>query len=189
MISLPLIAADNKYIKTYRGSGDDYILIEKQIDDLPAAATIFGNIAERHFSVKSYSATGEYIDLLVNTTDYYQGTVPFDLGSNKTVRFLDIKAIGNWTVIVYPLIAIPHLTKKVSDTGDSLLWINGAGSMLSIIGNSSERHFSVKSFDSYGNYNDLLVNTTNRYSGKLRLPKDSLILQISAVGDWSIELL
>ncbi|MFA7018737.1 MAG: hypothetical protein WC239_07120 [Sphaerochaetaceae bacterium] len=191
IISFPLTAAADEYINTYQGSGDDYIQIKKTIDDFPAAALILGNSAGRHFAVTSYSSTGEYIDLLVNTTDSYKGTVPIDLGSNKTAKFLEINAVGAWSIHIYPIIAIPHVTSEAvfSGTGDSLLWIDGTGSMLSIKGNSSERHFCVTAYDSYGSYNGLLVNTTNRYSGRVRLPKDSLILQIGATGDWSVELL
>ncbi len=190
IINFSLSAESNEFINTYEGSGDDYIQIEKAMDELPAAAMIFGNSAGRHFSITSYTASGDYIDLLVNTTDKYSGTVPIDLGITEKAKYLEINAVGTWSINIYPIPAIPQLTSTnaVSDTGDYLLWIEGDGSMLLINGNSSERHFSVIAYDIYGNYNGLLVNTTDRYSGRVRLPKDSLILQISAVGDWSIEL-
>ena len=190
IVSFPLSAATSDLINTYEGSGDDYIRIEKTMEEIPAAVLISGNSAGRHFSITSNAASGDYIDLLVNTTEKYSGTVPIDLGTPEKAKYLEINAVGTWTIHVYPIPAIPKLTSTdvVSDTGDALLWIEGDGNVLSINGNSSERHFAITAYDKYGNYNGLLVNTTDRYSGRVRLPKDSLILQVSAVGNWSIGL-
>lgn len=190
LCSFSLAAATNEYINEYGGSGDDYIRIEKTIHEIPAAVLVLGNSSSRHFSVTSYSASGTYIDLLVNTTEPYNGIVPIDLGTKDDAKYLEVNAVGSWKIFVYPIFAIPNVTSgsAVSDSGDSLLWIEGEGSVLSVNGNSAGRHFSIVAYDEYGDYNGLLVNTTDRYSGRVRLPKDSLILQISAVGDWSIEL-
>ena len=53
-------------------------------------AHIIGNSASRYFGITSYDNSGETIDLLVNTTDPYEGTVVL---KSDTVLF-EINAVG-----------------------------------------------------------------------------------------------
>ncbi|MFW5486252.1 MAG: hypothetical protein ACOCJN_08850 [Spirochaetaceae bacterium JB067] len=191
ILLIPLSANEGEeFITMYEGMGDDFISIEKAIPDYPALMLVYGNSDERHFAITSYDETNEYLDLLVNTTDRYLGTVPLDLGSAGNTAFLEINATGAWQLIIYPIFAAERLEKNIDyyDTGDNVLWIEEEGSLLEIAGNGGERHFSVIAYDSFGNYSDLLVNTTDVYAGRVRLPSDTLILQVSAVGDWTMTL-
>ena len=58
-----------------------------------------------------------------------------------------------------------------------------------ISGNTDARHFAVKGYDTTGNSTELLVNTTEPYSGITLDPTQSTsTLEVSAEGDWLIEL-
>jgi hypothetical protein len=176
--------------KEYSGSGDDIVILEKPDEGLPALLVVSGNSQSRHFSITSYSSSRERIDLLINSTEPYSGIVAVDLPVGTETGILEITATGSWSIDVYHIGAAPKISVEnpKSDSGDNVLWIEGDASIATITGNSSERHFSIKSYNGNGNYSDLLVNTTDRYSGKVLLPKHTLLLQISAVGSWSIEL-
>ncbi len=176
--------------KEYSGSGDDILLVEKPDSDLPALLVIRGNSSSGFFSVSSYDENQEQIDLLVNTTNPYSGIVPVDLPVGTNTKMLEITATGSWVVNVYSIGSAPKVSSgsPKSDEGDNLLWIEGEASLASISGNSASSHFAVEAFDGNGNYSKLLVNTTDPYSGKVMLPKGTLLLKISAVGSWSVSL-
>lgn len=180
--------------RNYSGHGDDLIAIEKPISDLPALAIIRGNTTKRHFAVKSYDHEMDYITLLVNTTDAYMGVIPIDLPNTTVTGYLEIKAQGPWEISI---ISIGDATRiklgeQKTGIGDHVLWVEDDGvntaKSARIDGNPLSNHFAVKAFDSYGLYNGLLVNTTSRYSGRVRMPKDTLVIVIKAVGEWTITL-
>ena len=54
-----------------------------------------------------------------------------------------------------------------------------------INGNDDGAYFGVKS---YGDSEDLLVNTTEPYSGTVKLKYDPEVLRITAEGDWNVTL-
>ena len=72
------------------GTGDDVI---KLAGSEPDIATISGNQDERHFSVIAYYGSRSP-DLLVNTTDVYQGQVVISNGA----IILDVSAADNWSI-------------------------------------------------------------------------------------------
>ena len=61
----------------------------------------------------------------------------------------------------------------------------GTPDLAHIKGNEQARHFSVKG---YGSSSDLLVNTTDPYEGTVILANDTIVLDITASGAWSIEV-
>lgn len=166
---------------TYSGSGDDVITID-QLEGV-FVFHIVGNQEERHFSVKGYDSSGESTELLVNTTSAYEGTTIDP--SQKTVM-LEIKATGDWSIDVKSIFEMGTISsgETVSGSGDSVILVSSYGSTANISGNTSERHFSVKS---YGSESDkLLVNTTEVYEGTVMLIGKPIILEVNAVGEWSI---
>ena len=72
------------------GEGDAVLLVFPPV----LTADIAGNENSSHFSVKSYDINGNYLDLLVNTTDPYAGTVMMGLDASTLV----ISAEGPWTI-------------------------------------------------------------------------------------------
>lgn len=73
------------------GHGDDVIMLTGAPRDI---AVINGNGDARYFSVTSWGPNG--IDLLVNTTDAYQGQVVLD----REALYLEVAASGPWTIQV-----------------------------------------------------------------------------------------
>ena len=72
------------------GKGDEIIIINGVTPDL---AVITGNTSSRHFAVKAYGAGG-YADLLVNTTDPYEGTVVI----KGALLLVEVFASDNWSI-------------------------------------------------------------------------------------------
>jgi len=64
----------------FTGSGDNVIEIDKGVG--PAIIHINGNATSRHFAVQNVDNSNQTIDLLVNTTDPYDGYRPLDFRSS-----------------------------------------------------------------------------------------------------------
>ncbi len=69
---------------SYTNTGD-YVF---KIDSGISSVNIEGNEAERYFGVTSYNINFDESDLLVNTTEYYEGTVSVDTG----MRYFEVNA-------------------------------------------------------------------------------------------------
>lgn len=182
----PLHAQD----ESYSGTGDDVVRIDKPKADRPALLVIDGNREGRHFSVIGYTANRERTGVLVNTTDSYSGIVPLDLPPTENTAFLEVSASGSWAIDLYPIGAAQTVDVPGSfdGEGDRVLWVEGEPSTAEIRGNQNQRHFSVIAYDQYGNRQKVLVNTTDPYDGTVLMPRDVLLLEVSASGSWTIRL-
>lgn len=167
----------------YSGSGDDVITI----DPLPEGYVfdITGNSAGRHFAVTAYDAEGNQLDLLVNTTEPYSGVTTDNAQRAAT---LEIKASGGWSVEMRSIYTLPVMSsgETYSGSGDFILVAVNPGSTATITGNPDARHFAVIGVG-HGVY-DLLVNTTEAYSGTVKLSPNTAGFIVTAVGDWTITL-
>ena len=167
----------------YSGTGDDVVQITP-----PEGKYVFritGNQEERHFSVKAYDSFAEYIDLLVNTTSQYSG-VTYD--PTQSTAMLEISATGDWTIELVSIYTMDALISgnSISGEGDAVLQVFAPVLTADIQGNDASAHFSVKSYDMDGGYLDLLVNTTDPYSGTVMMGLDVSTLVIAAEGPWTI---
>lgn len=167
----------------YSGTGDDVVQITP-----PEGKYVFritGNQEGRHFSVKAYDSMAEYIDLLVNTTSQYSG-VTYD--PTQSTAMLEVSATGDWTIEVVSIYTMDALISgnSISGEGDAVLQVFAPVLTADIQGNDASAHFSVKSYDMDGGYLDLLVNTTDPYSGTVMMGLDVSTLVISAEGPWTI---
>ena len=170
----------------FTGNGDAIVDVVKETG--PALVRITGNASSRHFAVINYDANNEQIDLLVNTTDPYDGVRPLDfLDDRHTYRF-EVKATGAWTIEIFPLSTIYKLQipGEISGTGDFVFAITGGKPDTALItGNANSRHFAVMG---YGSSVDLLVNTTDPYHGTVLLSSDLLIIEVDSESDWTISI-
>ena len=167
----------------YSGTGDDVVQITP-----PEGKYVFritGNQEEGHFSVKAYDSFAEYIDLLVNTTSQYSG-VTYD--PTQSTAMLEVGATGDWTIELVSIYTMDALISgnSISGEGDAVLQVFAPVLTADIQGNDASAHFSVKSYDMDGGYLDLLVNTTDPYSGTVMMGLDVSTLVISAEGPWTI---
>ena len=154
----------------------------------PAIVHIVGNSSWSYFGVKSYDSNGNQVDLLVNTTDAYEGTVPINFTKRDKASRFAIDAVGEWTIEIKPLnearfVSVPG---TVVGNGDDVIVLTGKKPDLAhIVGNSDSRYFGVIG---YSQTRDLLVNTTDPFDGKVILNKDTIVLVITASGEWTIDV-
>ena len=169
---------------TYTGTGDDFISIEKPEGlELAALLHVRGNPESRHFAVLSFDEFGEQVSLLVNTTDPYEGLVPLDFMDGEYSTHLEINATGDWEIEIRPLALIDSydVPGEVVGNGDYVFAIEGQSQSVLIEGNPQERHFAVVG---YGDRYHLMVNTVDRYDGRVRVPSDVAIIEVAATSDW-----
>lgn len=170
--------------QTYSGSGDDIVTLNLPADKA-AILHIVGNGGSQHFAVISHGPTGEQIDLLVNTTDPYDGVRVVNLLQGEEITTLEVTASSAWTIELKPLTDARHATAPGTTQGqnDDVLIVDGdVGSTAHITGNQGSQHFAVIA---YGDGRDLLVNTTDPYDGRVYV-SDPVLLDITGVGPWSI---
>lgn len=172
---------------TFTGVGDSIVDVSAYSDRL-LALVVGGNSASRHFAVIPYDEDGDRLGSLVNTTDVYAGLLPLNL--RGTAAFLEIKAVGEWKIVAYPLAVAPRIVKGEPYTGkgDFVLIVDDSSvRTATIIGNQADRHFAVHGYDKSGSPR-LLVNTTEPYVGTVLLRRDTILLVFQAVGEWIVTL-
>ena len=168
------------------GSGDSIIDIEKS--NISMVVHIIGNSSSSHFAVTSYNKNGERIELLVNTTEPYNGIRPLDLMSGEWTSRFEISASGDWIIEVLPLSSLRVLFVPGSIEGkDDEVFIvtGGIPDLAKINGNNSSNYFGVLA---YNGGRDLLVNTTDPYDGTVMLNNKTIIIEVIAIDGWSIEI-
>ncbi len=170
----------------YEGTGDSVVDVVTPISQ-PAIAHIVGNGASRYFSITTYGPTNNQLDLLVSTTDPYDGRRPLDLTTGSTVAHFEVKASSAWSIDIEPLQSARRGASPgtIEGDGDDVLLINPNPSRAHIVANADSRYFSVKS---YRTSSDLLVSTTDPYDGTVLIPSTAnFLFEIQSVGHWRIE--
>lgn len=166
---------------TYTGNGDDVITLAPF--DGVFVFHITGNSSKHHFAVKGYDSNGENTGLFVNTTSAYDGIT---IDPKQETTTLEVNASGDWIIEVQSINKMETISsgETLSGSGDTVIVVSSYGSTATISGNAGNNHFAVKS---YGRKRDkLLVNTTEVYEGTVMLSGEPIILEIDAVGEWSI---
>lgn len=172
--------------KSYSGSGSDVVAIEKPGgSDGAVIVHVTGNAESRYFGVTGFDDAGQQTDLLVNTTDQYDGITLLDAWKGQTTTRLQVTAEGDWTIEIRPLemaqrAAVPGAT---SGTGDNVLMLEGKPDTAHIVGNADGRYFGVIG---HGKLWDLLVNTTDPYDGRVIVNTSTVVIEVKAIGDWQI---
>jgi hypothetical protein len=174
---------------TLEGSGDDVVDANLGFRIGTAHITYEGT---GHFAVKNLDDNNEWIDLLVNDSGPYDGWLPigfFD-SEEQTERF-EVNASGPWKIIVYPLseVNMNHICDVptvCTGKGDDIVFLRGSKPDKAHVTSVEKGHFAVKSI-SLSDY-DLLVNDTGPYEGTVLLDPDTIVLIISAEGNWSIDI-
>lgn len=170
----------------YSGSGDTILQIE-----LPAGPDSIGIATMSHsgssnFAVWSLDANLNQSDLLVNEIGSYAGTVPFNLSSSEQITAFEISADGPWAVTLRDVLTVREVPQGTTTTGqgdDVLVYLGDA--TVADIAHTGDSNFAVWS---YGSGSDLLVNEIGSYTGQVRWPAGTALIQISANGAWTIDL-
>lgn len=175
----------------FSGSGDDIVDLDIPDDFGDYVFQICGNESAEHFSVISYNSQGEYSELLVNTSDPYEGVT---MDASQDVARLEVKATGEWSISVTSLYSMPMvgLDEVHGGTGDAVfLNAGGAGDGTAhISGNEESRHFAVTAYVLDGDVFDreLWVNTTEAYEGTVMTGGTPIIIVVDASDAWEITL-
>lgn len=168
------------------GTGDSIVDVKKW--DGPALAHITGNASSRFFAITNYDADNNKIDLLVNTTDNYDGIKGIDFNETSTTR-LEIKAVGKWRIEILPMTSarVLEVPGKIEGNGDDVIVLRGGKpDIANITGNAASRFFAILGWDENGR--DLLVNTTDVYDGQVLMSGSTFLLEITAEGKWTIDV-
>lgn len=176
----------------YEGTGDSIVDIKNPFG--LAIIHIVGNSGSQYFGVKTYDASNNELDLLVNTGDPYDGVRPLDWEDGKKAARLEIKSGGKWHVDISPLASLEKNQPPTTVTGKGdnvvLFCCDAKVDTLKIKGNANKGYFGVVA---WGTDTELLVNTGDPYDGTVLLPGDLAVgsgiftLVIRAEGDWSVE--
>jgi hypothetical protein len=154
---------------------------------------IIGNSDSRYFSVESLSNSGETIDYIASSSEPYDGYRLIDLSTEKAAR-LKITAYGPWEITYFPSVYGFHpliYPGKYQGTGDDVLLLIPANPKTKpdtaiITGNSAGRYFSINAYNEDGqNY---LASSSDPYEGTVIIPPGTIIIEVDAVGSWTIEI-
>lgn len=172
------------------GAGDSVVDFENPFTI--SIVHIIGNSNGSHFSVVNYDANGEYLDLLVNTSDPYEGFGPIDFYDNSHTTRFEVNATGEWKIEVLPVSTVRALSIPgiIEGLGDEVVQLVGAKpDKAYILGNQTgSNHFSIVSSSTKGDYLDLLVNTSDPYEGTVLIDGESTYLEINSSDKWSIDI-
>jgi len=171
------------------GSGDSIADLEWPYG--LAIAEITGNSAKRHFSIVTLGDNNDYLDLIANTSDVYNGVSLVNF-PDAVLRRFEISATGDWTITVKPAAAAPLADVPGTFEGASTAVISLPSSgcdTATVTGNYDKSHFSIVAFSTDGDYLDLLINTSDPYSGTVLCPLDAAYFQVDASSKnlWTIE--
>lgn len=167
----------NESTYAYSGSGDD-VITGVTIEFLSKLRFVSNN--DRHKSITSHYTDGK--DLLVNTVGPYDGFTLLWPGQEYT---LEINANGDWTIEIFNLGS--SSTDTFTGYGDFVTPIFTASSDIYEITAEGERHFAILGYSDHGR--DLLVNTTDDYSGKVMFKTKGQVclFEITGEREWSIQ--
>lgn len=170
---------------TYTGAGSKVLRISKSNEPMAVTITHTGT---SNFVVTNLDASGQEINLLVNTIGDYHGTRLIDALEEEHTAALKIEADGTWTVTLKSLSLLPVWDGAGAWTGhgDNLLLLKpGSFTGLAVvkITNSGEGNFVVTA---YGENVDLLVNEIGNYSGEQQVPSGTVLLEVESDGTWTL---
>lgn len=171
------------------GSGDGIVDLTKW--DGPALIHIIGPSVEDNFIVHNYDASGERIDLLINTIGAYNGYLLIDISDQQTSRFA-IESSGDWIIEVFPFVPEYVHTLELPGTyqgvGDDVFVLRGGEPDLAkFVAGPEETNFIVYSLG-MSSGQELLVNEISPYSGTVIIPRDAFIITVESETTWSIEI-
>src|SRR5699024_5025662 len=136
----------------------------------------------------SVDENGQDLDLLVNDIGNYQGQVALNFGEDPAA--LRVEADGDWSIDLVSLGEAPcwdgGTTYEAS--GDSIVIVDGVADGLTpvTLTHQGESNFAIWAWGE--SHPDLIVNDIGIYDGTTLLPDGSLVLQVGAVGTWTIDL-
>jgi len=182
---------------TLTGTGDSVVDAEGW-QCQPGLVHITGNAGSNHFAVKNFDADGERLELLVNTTDPYDGVRPLDWMDDECTTRFQVKGGGDWSITLLPLAPILEVKRHwiglpgtYKGEGDDVIILTGATNvpdLANISGNEGKYHFAVLAWTAKRGSDQLLINTVDPYEGTVILDPTTFAIEVKAVGAWTVEV-
>jgi len=170
----------------YSGSGDAVLQIELPVGPDAIGIATMSHSGSSNFAVWALDANLNQSELLVNEIGNYAGTVPFNLSTSERITAFEISADGPWVVTMRDVLTVREAPQGTVTTGqgDDVLVYRGDATVADIA-HTGDSNFAVWS---YGDFGDLLVNEIGSYTGQVRWPAGTALIQVSANGGWTIAL-
>lgn len=170
----------------FEGTGDTILDFDAQGHSWILHIT--GNACSSYFGITSLDADNDYIDLLVNAVEPYDGIRPLDFMDGEWTRRFEVQASCDWTIAILPLALIPRwdVPGTIEGTGDDVFAITGETPDLAhITGNDCGSYFGVHTI---GSMVDLLVNEVDPYDGTSIVESEAVAFIVQASCPWMIEI-
>lgn len=172
------------------GSGDDVLLLENPITTYVALG-IRGNESNRFMGIRPIFVDGDTGSSLVSTTKEFEGAVLLSGSPEDEVVGFEIEATGPWSIEVESLNNLVKLERdsRLEGNGYSVVRIDEIDELvtMTVTGNADERFFGIRQHR-FLRPGSSAVSTTEAYEGEVLLDKETVLLEISAEGDWAISL-
>jgi hypothetical protein len=153
---------------------------------VPLAAYITANAAAQTCGISNYDAAGDQLDVLVDTSEPYEGIRPVDLGAGQPTSRFQVDCQGPWHIELRDastLVGVgPGETRQ--HRGDDVFVVRGAHT-LSISGNAGARHLGVQAYDLSNRQAAQLVDTSTPFQADVITP-ENVLLVVQTDGEWSI---
>jgi hypothetical protein len=163
------------------GAGDNLITLPEGVTAGIVTATHDGG---SNFVINALDAdNGVTGDLLVNTIGAYSGTTVYGFNSFGDATSLEIKADGNWTIVIAPVSAAPALA--ASGAGDAVYLFDGPAGKLTATHDGSANFIVQEETDKAFSIG-LLINTIGAYTGTVPLSSGPSVISIRADGGWTM---
>lgn len=170
--------------QVYSGNGD----MVEIVTPVGAAIMDIKYTGGSNFIVENFDSAGNQIDLLVNTIGAYSGRIELDFMADEETSMLQIQASGPWSITIAPLSLDILKSINVPGTyqgfGDDVIYVDGNARM-GTFDASGKSNFVVWTI---GDSRDLAINEIAPYSGKVIIPKGTLLLIVKADGRWTATL-
>lgn len=170
--------------QSFSGTGSEVVILEP-LDEEVLFATVTHS-GSSNVALWSVDENGQDIDLLVNEIGNYEGQVAFNFRDNPAA--VRIEADGEWAIDLAHLSEAPRWDGKgaYEAKGDSIVIVDGVADGLTpvTLTHDGKSNFAIWAWGE--SYPDLIVNDIGSYDGTTLLPDGSLVLQVSADGNWTI---
>ena len=169
------------------GSGDDVVILDTPVS--LAAMDVDANASGRYFGIKPILLSGDSASSLVNTTDPFNGTVLLLGSGDDAIAGFEVTSNGAWSFTIKSISEVPYLAPGSTSegSGDALVRLDETSGLttITVVGNDEGRYFGVRP---HGDSSFSVINTTDPYNGTVKLDSGTLLLEVTAIGLWSITL-
>lgn len=172
----------------YSGVGDSVVEVDFHDDARIASLSHDGT---SNFTVRTLTSGGDNSDMLANVIGAYQGRVLYNAGEREETAALEISADGPWEITLEPLstaVSWEEGEDEFAGAGDEVVQLDRTPEGITAL---SMTHDGTSNFAIWGytrTGRDLLVNEIGAYEGQVSLTAGTLLLAVTADGNWTFGL-